>query len=183
MTDNTILVGSAYHKIPSILMVAIVLTVVIVRARWALEQTVSDAATAEDISRSLASEVVEQVTESKAQVAAGKDDTREAPALHIDIRNFTPKANVLPPEDVIALLTDYQARFTSILRHQGGVIDKFLGDGILASFGAAKGSETCARDARAALSVQATDLPPIPAIGAAPRDLDIYGAVDDSDNL
>ena len=82
------------------------------------------------------------MTESEARVAAGEGDTREAAVLFLDIRNFTPMANVLPPVDVIALLTDYQARFTPILRRHGGVIDKFLGDSILASFGAAKASET-----------------------------------------
>ncbi len=104
-------------------------------------------------------------------------------------------ANVLPPADVIALLTVYQARFTLILRRHGGVIDKFLGDCILASFGAAERSEIYAQDACAVLWAfmdesarwaakrQATGLPPIQVIGAAAGGRFIYGAVCDSDRL
>jgi adenylate cyclase len=195
MTNNAILIGAEFDKIISILMVTIVLAVAIARARRTLEQAVADAAAAEDMSRFLAPEVVAQVTESEARVAVGEGDTREAAVLFLDIRNFTPMANVLPPADVISLLTDYQARFTPILRRHGGVIDKFLGDGILASFGAAKASETYARDACAALAAcmdesmrwaserQAADLPPIQVIGAAESGRVIYGAVGDSDRL
>ena len=104
-------------------------------------------------------------------------------------------ANALPLADVIAVLTDYQARVTSILRRHGGVIDKFLGDGILASFGAVKASETYAWDAYAALAVcmdesarwalerQAAGFPPIQVIGAAAGGRFIYSIVGDSDRL
>lgn len=195
MTNNAILIGAEFDKIISILMVTIVLAVAIARARRTLEQAVADAAAAEDMSRFLAPEVVAQVTESEARVAAGEGDTREAAVLFLDIRNFTPMANVLPPADVIALLTDYQARFTPILRRHGGVIDKFLGDGILASFGAATPSQTYARDACRALEACMAEaaawaaeridagLPPVEIIGAAASGRVIYGAVGDGDRL
>lgn len=195
MTNNAILIGAEFDKIISILMVTAVLAVAIARARRTLEQAVADAAAAEDMSRFLAPEVVAQVTEAEARVAAGEGDTREAAVLFLDIRNFTPIANTLPPAQVIALLTDYQARFTPILRAHGGVIDKFLGDGILASFGAAKASETYARDACAALMACMTESahwaaerrqagsPPVQVIGAAASGGVIYGAVGDSDRL
>lgn len=195
MTNNAILIGAEFDKIISILMVTAVLAVAIARARRTLEHAVADAAAAEDMSRFLAPEVVDQVTTAEAKVAAGEGQTREAAVLFLDIRNFTPMANALPPAEVIALLTDYQARFTPILRAHGAAIDKFLGDGILASFGAASASETYARDACAALEACMTDasawnaqremanLPPINIIGAAASGRVVYGAVGDADRL
>ena len=160
MTNNAILIGVKFDKIISILMVTAVLAVAIPRARWTLEQVVADAAATEDMSRFLAPEVIPKVTEAEAEVAAGEGDIREAAVLFLDIRDFTPMANALTPADVIALLKDYQARFTPILRRYGAAIDKFLGDGILASFGAATSSQTYARDACASLEacmVEAAD--------------------------
>ena len=45
------------------------------------------------------------------------------------------------------LLQDYQRRIVPIIQAHGGAIDKFLGDGILASFGAATASSSYAADA------------------------------------
>lgn len=195
MTNNAILIGAEFDKILSILVVTIVLAVAIARARRTLEQAVADAVAAEDMSRFLAPEVVAKVTASEARVAVGEGETREAAVLFLDIRDFTVMANTLPPADVIALLTDYQARFTPILRLHNGAIDKFLGDGILASFGAASDSDTYARDACAALEACMAEaskwraeraeagLPPIKIIGAAASGRVVYGAVGDADRL
>ena len=151
MTNNAILIGAEFDKIVSILLVTAVLTVAIARARRLLERAVADSAANDDLSRFLAPEVVSQVTRAEQSIAAGEGVTREAAILFLDIRNFTPMANGMAPQAVIALLTEYQARFTLILRRHGAVIDKFIGDGVMASFGAAEASPTYARDAVAAL--------------------------------
>lgn len=195
MTNNAILIGAEFDKIVSILMVTAVLTVAIARARRLLERAVVDASAAQDMSRFLAPEVVSQVTRSETSVRAGEGEARDAAVLFLDIRGFTPLANAMAPQDVIRLLTEYQARFTPILRQHGGVIDKFLGDGVMASFGAARQSRTYARDAVAALAAcmddadrwmeerRAAGLPPIRVVGAVGGGGVVYGAVGDADRL
>lgn len=56
--------------------------------------------------------------------------------LFADIRNFTTRSETLPPEGVISLLNRYFEEVTSVIHQHGGTIDKFLGDGVMAFFGA-----------------------------------------------
>ncbi len=72
--------------------------------------------------------------------------------MMIDIRGFTPFAATVPPKAVVDMLTSFHARIIPIVRANGGVIDKFLGDGVMATFGAAArvshGRRRCAARAR-----------------------------------
>jgi adenylate cyclase len=69
--------------------------------------------------------------------------------LVTDIRGFTPLASALPPEETAELVIDYERRIGAVVTRHGGAIDKFLGDGILASFGCVRDSASHAADALA----------------------------------
>jgi class 3 adenylate cyclase len=71
----------------------------------------------------------------------------EATVMFTDIRGFTTMAEGLPPEEVFAFLNDYLARMIEVIAARGGIIDKFLGDGILAVFGLPVPNATHADDA------------------------------------
>lgn len=59
----------------------------------------------------------------------------EASVLFVDIRNFTNQAANMPAEEVVAMLNAYMDTGTRVIFSYDGVVDKFLGDGILAVFG------------------------------------------------
>ena len=59
----------------------------------------------------------------------------EASVLFVDIRNFTNQASTMPAEEVVAMLNAYMDTGTRVIFSYDGVVDKFLGDGILAVFG------------------------------------------------
>ena len=52
-------------------------------------------------------------------------------------------ANDMDPSDLIQLLHEYESRMVPTIQGHGGNIDKFLGDGILATFGAVLPSGRC----------------------------------------
>ena len=59
----------------------------------------------------------------------------------------------VPPREVVKMLTGFHARVIPIIRANNGVVDKFLGDGVMATFGAINVSETAAADALRALDL------------------------------
>ena len=65
-----------------------------------------------------------------------KGDKRELTILISDVRNFTTMTEKSDPEELIALLDDYLAAMTEIIFKHNGIVDKFIGDGILAYWGA-----------------------------------------------
>jgi adenylate cyclase len=56
--------------------------------------------------------------------------------LFSDIENFTTVSERLSPRELVSLLNDYLTEMTAIVLEQGGIIDKYIGDGIMAEFGA-----------------------------------------------
>lgn len=56
--------------------------------------------------------------------------------LFADLVGFTSRAEQLDPEDVRALLSPYYGRLRAELEHYGGTVEKFIGDAVMALFGA-----------------------------------------------
>ena len=63
-------------------------------------------------------------------------EERVVTILFCDLRDFTSFSEKLPPTEVLALLNRYLDRMSIIIEQHGGVIDKYIGDAIMALFGA-----------------------------------------------
>lgn len=64
-----------------------------------------------------------------------------------DIRGFTAFSEKRSPEEVVAMLNEYFAIMVGIINRHGGVVDKFIGDAIMAVWGAPKGTDKDAHKA------------------------------------
>jgi class 3 adenylate cyclase/CheY-like chemotaxis protein len=87
--------------------------------------------------RYLSDDIVEQLLEAPEGLELG-GDLREVTIMMSDICGFTSLAEHLPPPQVVSLLNGYFEKMTGIIFDYEGTIDEFLGDAILAVFGAPK---------------------------------------------
>jgi adenylate cyclase len=147
MTSNAFLIQAEADKIIAILLTTIVLAIAISRARHLLVRSVSEGAAARDLSRFFDPGVAARIRGAAMSIKPGEGELRDVAILTVDLRGFTRLSTELAPDDVMKLLQDYQGRVCPLIVSNGGSIDKFLGDGILASFGAVAPSTTAAADA------------------------------------
>jgi adenylate cyclase len=71
-----------------------------------------------------------------AEGASTTGDIRKVAVMFVDFRNFTAEARSRSPQDVVDRLDGAFAVLVDILDRHGGIVNKFLGDGFLALFGA-----------------------------------------------
>lgn len=62
-------------------------------------------------------------------------ESRRVTILFSDIRDFTTMSEQMPPDQVVRFLNDYFSEMVEAVFEQKGVLDKFLGDGMMAVFG------------------------------------------------
>jgi class 3 adenylate cyclase/tetratricopeptide (TPR) repeat protein len=65
-----------------------------------------------------------------------REERKVVTVLFTDLVGFTSRAEELDPEDVRALLTPYYARLREQIEQRGGTVEKFIGDAVMAVFGA-----------------------------------------------
>jgi class 3 adenylate cyclase len=83
------------------------------------------------------------------------EERKVVTVLFADLVGFTSRAEQMDPEDVRALLSPYYARLRAGLERFGGTVEKFIGDAVVALFGAPVGHEDDPeRAVRAALAIR-----------------------------
>jgi len=111
------------------------------------------------LGRYLTDQVAEQLLEHPEGLKLG-GESRSVSVLMSDLRGFTPMSEKSSPEQVVSLLNRYLAHMTPVIEKYQGTIDEFIGDAILAIFGApvacsdhAQKAVACALDMQRAMDV------------------------------
>ncbi|MEG3641449.1 adenylate/guanylate cyclase domain-containing protein [Magnetococcus sp. PR-3] len=83
-------------------------------------------------------------------------ERKEVTILIADLRSFTPLSESMDPEDLTELLNGYMSAMVRAIQHHGGMVDKFIGDAVLAVFGLSDQKENAPLQAvRAAQAMRA----------------------------
>jgi adenylate cyclase len=98
-----------------------------------------------NLSRYFSPNIVALLAAQDEPLGAGRRET--VAVLFTDIVDFTRTAEVMAPEDVLAMLREFHARMTAQIFASGGTVDQYMGDGIFAVFGAPAPSSNDAANA------------------------------------
>jgi class 3 adenylate cyclase len=103
----------------------------------------------ETFGRYLSQQVAEAVLDGKVNLGG---ERHVATVLFSDIRGFTSMSERLEPEEVVVFLNQYLEIMVDCVLEHGGIIDKFIGDAIMAVFGVPVSQGETATDATAAVA-------------------------------
>jgi adenylate cyclase len=149
ITSNTVLIGAEVSKMISMLMVTAILAIAVRRGHHFLIASIAEGSAAQNLSRFMSTSVAEHIRDADHAIQAGEGERREVAILNVDIRGFTELAAPMAPDDAMHLLSDYQQQIVPVVHRHGGSVDKFMGDGIMVTFGASQADpEYCANALR-----------------------------------
>jgi adenylate cyclase len=121
------------------------------------QQIVAEEKKRERLGRFLSPQVASRILAASdtQESSLGAPEVREVSVLFADISGFTPLSERMSPSAVALLLNDYLSRMTDVIFKYEGTLDKYLGDGIMAVFGAPLDMpDHAARAIRAGLEMQ-----------------------------
>jgi adenylate cyclase len=128
-----------YHSVRSVILLicGMLAGAVGVQLRRQFEASILAATARDRITNLFGQHVSPQVVERlMAEGAATNSEVRRVAVMFVDFRSFTAGASTRTPQEVVDRLDGAFAVLVDILDRHGGIVNKFLGDGFLALFGA-----------------------------------------------
>ncbi len=119
-----------------------------------IERVRREAVVLSNLQRYLAPDLVRQIAGQTEEIQLG-GTKRRVVILFSDIRGFTSISEGMNPDEIASLLTEYFTEMEEIVFEHGGTLDKFIGDQVMALWGAPlAGKDDAERAAQAAMAMQ-----------------------------
>jgi len=123
-----------YTQLVATALFTLLITLSVWRSRRTLVQQVAAEVVRADLARYVSPDVASALTE-RGETGFGDPATRSVAVMFADIVGFTKLTESLSPERTFTLLRSFQERSCAIVFKHGGTLDKYLGDGFMATFG------------------------------------------------
>ncbi len=133
LDPNSVLFSQRIQEIIFFIVIAAILAAKGFRSNLLLMRQADIAAERANLSRYFPPNTVESLASSSENVGAVKN--QEVAVLFTDIVGFTKFAESNPPEEVLELLKDYNSIIERAVFDHGGTLEKYIGDGVMATFG------------------------------------------------
>ena len=146
LRPNSARLPQRVQEIVIILLVAAILAIKGFRTNQLIMRQAAISEERANLSRYFPSSLVDAIASTEHDIGAVR--SQEVAVLFTDIVGFTQYAERSKPEDVMDLLRDYHALVEKAIFENGGTLEKYIGDGVMATFGR---PETSAEDAANAL--------------------------------
>ncbi len=130
---NFIYLGFWAQEIIVCLLVTVGLATVVRRSRQLVESRITTEKSRASLARYFSPNVVDRLSTSEGKLATARE--QNVAVMFVDVVGFTTMCEHDTPNDVIAFLREYHDRLGKAVFENGGTLDKYIGDGLMATFG------------------------------------------------
>ncbi len=117
----------------------LVVAVGLITLAWVIESNLREATLQERsnnlLGRYFSPEVRDEIEKNKFDLSQSAEKEQNIAVMFTDISNFTKISEGLKPKQVLELLSEYQTKMVAAVFQNGGSVDKFIGDSVMATFG------------------------------------------------
>ena len=117
----------------------LVVAVGLITLAWVIESNLREATLQERsnnlLGRYFSPEVRDEIEKNKFDLSQSAEKEQNIAVMFTDISNFTKISEGLEPKQVLKLLSEYQTKMVAAVFQNGGSVDKFIGDSVMATFG------------------------------------------------
>ncbi|MGE5147993.1 MAG: adenylate/guanylate cyclase domain-containing protein [Candidatus Eiseniibacteriota bacterium] len=130
---NYVSLTNWYTELVFLGLVSLIIAAAVWRSRRLVRRQIEAETARANLSRYFSPNMVDRLAQSGGEL--DQVTAQKVAVVFVDIVGFTSLSEALPPDRVVALLRSFYRRMGKVVFDRGGTVDKYIGDGVMATFG------------------------------------------------